>query len=112
MDRILEKSLLYDFYGELLSERRRKIYEASLFEDLSLSEIAESEGVSRQAVHDTLRHCEKALGEYESKLHLVEKFLKIKDEVKEIESLVSSDDEADKRLVRIGNIAENILGEL
>ena len=81
MNKILEQSLLYDFYGELLNEHRRRIYEASMFEDLSLGEIAESEGISRQAVHDVLKKCEKALDEYESKLHLVERFLKIKGEV-------------------------------
>ncbi len=112
MDKILEQSLLYDFYGELLSEKRRNIYEASMFEDLSLGEIAESEGISRQAVHDTLRHCEKALNEYESKLHLVEKFIRIKDDITEIEKLVSSDGEVNERLDKIGKIASDVLGEL
>ena len=112
MNEILEKSLLYDFYGELLSEHRRKIYEASLFEDLSLSEIAESEGISRQAVHDTLKNCDKALMNYESKLHLVERFLKIKGEVTEIEKLSSLEGDEKQRLVDIGRIASSVLGEL
>ncbi len=112
MDKILEQSLLYDFYGELLSEKRRNIYEASMFEDLSLGEIAESEGISRQAVHDTLRHCEKALNDYESKLHLVEKFIRIKDDITEIEKLVSSDGDISERLDKIGRIASDVLGEL
>ena len=112
MDKILEQSLLYDFYGELLSEHRRKIYEASLFEDLSLSEIAESEGISRQAVHDNIRHSEKALREYESKLHLVERFLKVKGDVEAIGKLASSDGDEKKRLDEIGRIAGNIIGEL
>ena len=112
MDKILEQSLLYDFYGELLSEHRRKIYEASLFEDLSLGEIAETEGISRQAVHDALRHCDKALNEYESKLHLVERFLKMKGEIEEIKKLsVSEGDDSDK-LNQISRIADDIIGEL
>ncbi len=112
MNKILEQSLLYDFYGELLNEHRRRIYEASMFEDLSLSEIAESEGISRQAVHDVLKKCEKALDDYESKLHLVERFLKIKGEVTEIEKLATSDGDAKSRLDRISRIAEKVLGEL
>ena len=112
MNKILEQSLLYDFYGELLNEHRRRIYEASMFEDLSLSEIAESEGISRQAVHDVLKKCEKALDDYESKLHLVERFLKIKGEVTEIEKLATSDGDAESRLDHISRIAEKVLGEL
>ncbi len=112
MNKILEQSLLYDFYGELLNEHRRRIYEASMFEDLSLGEIAESEGISRQAVHDVLKKCEKALDDYESKLHLVERFLKIKGEVTEIEKLATSDGDAKSRLDHISRIAEKVLGEL
>ena len=112
MNKILEQSLLYDFYGELLNEHRRRIYEASMFEDLSLGEIAESEGISRQAVHDVLKKCEKALDEYESKLHLVERFLKIKGEVTEIEKLSSLDGDEKQRLTDIGRIAASVLGEL
>ena len=89
-----------------------KVYEASLFEDLSLSEIAESEGISRQAVHDTLKNCDKALMNYESKLHLVERFLKIKGEVTEIEKLSSLEGDEKQRLTDIGRIAASVLGEL
>ncbi|MCR4792456.1 MAG: YlxM family DNA-binding protein [Lachnospiraceae bacterium] len=112
MNKILEQSLLYDFYGELLSEHRRKIYEAFVFDDLSLGEIAEAEGISRQAVHDALKNCDKALAEYESKLHLVERFLKIKSEVTDIEKLASSEGDEKERLQKIGTIAESIMGEL
>ena len=74
MDKIVEQSLLYDFYGELLTEHQRHIYESAVFEDLSLSEIAQDEGISRQGVHDLLKRCNKILEDYESKLHQVEKF--------------------------------------
>jgi len=112
MDKIFERSLLYDFYGELLSERRRKIYEESYFDDLSLGEIAETEGISRQAVHDTLRHTDKALYDYESKLHLVERFLRIKAEINEIEKLTKLEDDEKKRLDKISDIAKRVMGEL
>ena len=90
------KGMLYDFYGELLTEHQKKIYENAIFDDLSLSEIATEEGISRQGVHDILKRCDKILAEYENKLHLVEKFAKIKQMVQEINTL--TDDEKIKKL--------------
>ena len=74
MEQKVEQAYLYDFYGDLLNERQRKIYEDFVFHDLSLGEIAEEEGISRQGVHDMIRRCTKALEGYEAKLHLIEKF--------------------------------------
>ena len=48
MDKILERTLLYDFYGELLTRHQKNIYEQFILEDLSLGEVAEAEGISRQ----------------------------------------------------------------
>ncbi len=73
----MEQGRLYDFYGELLTGHQRKIYEAAVYEDLSLSEIAETEGISRQGVHDLLRRVTKTLQEYEDRLHMVERFDRI-----------------------------------
>lgn len=78
MERIVEQGLLYDFYGELLTEHQKKIYEDVVYNDLSLSEIAQENGISRQGVHDMVRRCNHMLTEYENKLHLVERFLKIR----------------------------------
>ena len=77
MDEILKQSLLYDFYGELLTEHQKEIYEQFIVEDLSLSEIAKDAGISRQGVHDLIKRCDKILEGYEAKLHLVEKFLSV-----------------------------------
>lgn len=84
---IFEQTLLYDFYGELLTEHQRQVYEDVVFNDLSLSEAAEERGISRQGVHDLIRRCNKLLQEYENKLGLVEKFLKTKDMIQEISEL-------------------------
>ena len=70
METFVEKSLLYDFYGELLMPHQRRIYEALHFNDYSAAEIARDEGVSRQGIHDLLRRCEKTLEDYEARLHL------------------------------------------
>ena len=74
MERIFEQNLLYDFYGELLTKHQQNIYEDAVYNDMSLGEIAEEQGISRQGVHDLIKRCDKILQNYESKLHLVEKF--------------------------------------
>lgn len=90
MERIVERNLLYDFYGELLTEHQRNIYEDAVFGDLSLSELAEDYGITRQGVHDLIKRCDKLLQTYEEKLHLVEKFLQIKDKATNINSLAEN----------------------
>ena len=89
MNKILEQALLYDFYGELLTKHQKEVYEQFILEDLSLSEIAESAGISRQGVHDLIRRCQKALEGYEAKLHLVERFLSIKEKVGQIDGILA-----------------------
>ena len=74
MEEKIEQAYLYDFYGELLNEHQRRIYEDFVFNDLSLGEIANEEGISRQGVHDMIKRCTKSLEGYEEKLHLIAKF--------------------------------------
>ena len=73
MEKFIEEALLYDFYGELLTEHQKLIYEDFVLNDLSLSEIAEDREISRQGVYDIVRRCRKQLQGYEAKLHLVAK---------------------------------------
>ncbi len=87
MDRIVERALLYDFYGELLTEHQKKIYEDVVNNDLSASEIAEEYGISRQGVHDLLKRCDRQLKEYEDKLGLVARFGRIKARIESLEDL-------------------------
>ena len=65
MEKFVERTLLYDFYGELLTKRQQQIYESVVLEDYSLSEVAEELNISRQGVHDMIRRCDKALEGYE-----------------------------------------------
>lgn len=90
MDEILEQALLFDFYGELLSERQKEVYQFYVFDNLSLSEIAREVGMSRQGVHDLVRRSKTMLEEYEQKLHLVEKFVSIKEKVQQIDRLLDT----------------------
>ena len=96
LEKLEYKGMLYDFYGELLTEHQKKVYEDAVFQDLSLSEIADDQGISRQGVHDLIKRCDKILDDYENKLHLVEKFSKIKRNIQQINKL--TDNEQIKRL--------------
>lgn len=87
MEKIVEQGILYDFYGELLTDHQKKIYEDVVFNDLSISEIAKEQGISRQGVHDLIRRCDKILAEYEGKLQLVHKFNQSKKMVEQIRQL-------------------------
>lgn len=68
-------TLLYDFYGPLLTSRQQELTRAYHLEDLSLGEIAEADGVSRQAVHDLIKRSEAALLDYEEKLGFIREYL-------------------------------------
>ncbi len=74
LEKTVELSLLYDFYGGLLSEHKRQIFEDYVLNDLSLSEVAESAGMTRQGVHDVIKSCEKSFEKYESVLQLAAKY--------------------------------------
>ncbi len=101
MERIVRQGLLYDFYGELLTARQRCIYEDVVFNDLSLSEIAQEQGITRQGVHDLVRRCDRILESYENKLHLVEKFEMTKLLAGRIETLLNQyQKEQDASLLR------------
>ncbi len=110
MEKIVQQGLLYDFYGELLTLHQQHIYEDVVMNDMSLSEIAQEEGISRQGVHDLVKRCDKILTGYEEKLRLVEKFQKTKELVREIEDLTAEYQKSgDGRLVdRIGEISRDI----
>lgn len=116
MNRILEQALLYDFYGELLTTHQKEVYEQFILDDLSLSEIAESAGISRQGVHDLIRRCQKALEGYEAKLHLVERFLSIKEKVGQIDGILDEWEKEKKNpeeiVNRIRGISDAIIEEL
>ncbi len=89
MDEITRQALLFDFYGSLLTEKQRAIYDLYYQQDLSLGEIGEIQGVSRQAVHDLLKRTEELLNYYENKLALIRKYLAGKEIIKEISQRVS-----------------------
>lgn len=114
LQEVYELSILYDFYGELLGEHKKQIFEDYVLNDLSLAEIADNAGISRQGVHDIIKRCIKALRGYEEKLHLVEKFDRAKLLVGEIRQI--SEDMMERgdlsRVREIVERSERILLEL
>ncbi len=88
IEKYINQGILYDFYGRLLTKHQQRIYEDVVFNDLSLSEIAENEGISRQGVSDLIKRCNKSLISYEEKLGLIKKFDETKSYVKEIQRII------------------------
>ncbi|MCR5532119.1 MAG: YlxM family DNA-binding protein [Lachnospiraceae bacterium] len=86
MEKIVQQGLLYDFYGELLTDHQKQVYERAVYENYSLGEIADEMGISRQAVHDLIKRCDRILEEYEDKLGLMKKFGEIRERVESIKS--------------------------
>ena len=74
MDKEIYLSGLYDYYGELLTDKQKNYFESYYFNNLSLAEIANERGISRNAVFDQLKKTYTLLEEYEKKLSLYKKY--------------------------------------
>ena len=113
MEKIGRQVFLYDFYGELLTEHQKRVYEDVVLNDMSLSEIAEELGISRQGVHDLVKRCSQTLKGYEEKLHLVEKFVSVREKVKQIDELLDGyeKENAEELVADIRKISDEIIEE-
>ena len=89
-NKIAETAILFDIYGSLLTEKKQTAMELYYEENLSLSEIAEEQGISRAAVHDALRSSEKTLLEYEEKLGLAMDYERRRETLAELKSMIHS----------------------
>lgn len=107
MEKNMEVSLLFDFYGELLKSSGRKAVYLYYNEDLSLSEIAEQTGITRQGVRDSIKRCEQQLFDFEEKLGLLARFGQLEsglDEISDLAQKIYSSSEDTK----IKSLAQNI----
>lgn len=117
MEKIVRQSLLYDFYGELLTEHQKSIYEDVIMNDLSYTEIAGLNGISRQGVYDMIKRCDKILEEYEAKLRLVEKFENAREKMAHINDSLkllkdkNKDEHLDELISEIGKEAALLIDE-
>ncbi|MDF2945164.1 MAG: hypothetical protein K0S01_4022 [Herbinix sp.] len=114
LEEIVHLSNLYDFYGELLSNHKKQIFEDYVLNDLSLSEIATEQGISRQGVYDIVKRCTLELKDYESKLSLVHKFQSIKEKLGTIKEIISETSHTGNmtQISEITTLADDILKEL
>ena len=114
MDKLLRCTLLYDFYGELLTEHQRQVYEDVVLNDYSCTEVAKEYDISRQGVHDMIKRTDKTLNEYEEKLHLVRKFMAVRENVNKINAIAKKITGEDNReaVTQITHITETIIDEL
>ena len=78
--------ILYDFYSELLTDKQKEYFEDYYFSNLSLGEIAENTGLSRNAIHKNIKTVEEKLYFYEEKLELYKKRKLLEDIIKEIDN--------------------------
>lgn len=88
-EQLTKRSLLYDFYGELLTDKQKEYYDMHYNQDLSLSEIAEETGITRQGVWDIIRRAEERLQNMENKTGLIEKYLKYQEIEKETRKVLN-----------------------
>lgn len=87
MDKSIEISLLFDFYGQLLSEKQHQAVSLYYNDDLSLSEVSEVMGITRQGVRDLVKRSEAELYEYEEKLGLYKRFEQVGESASRIREL-------------------------
>ena len=114
LDELVNISMLYDFYGELFSDHKKRVFEDYILNDLSLSEIADELNISRQGVHDIVKRCSQELKNYEDRLSLMKKFTAIKQKLTSIKELcieIPKTGDIDKTHL-IETLADDILKEL
>lgn len=109
MDETAMRTMLLDFYGELLTEKQREYFDLHYNSDLSLYEIAEQSGVSRQAVWDIIRRAEQSLRDIEAKTGLVARAARRRETVAQIGEIAARlPDSPEKReiLDRLGQLED------
>ncbi|HHY04336.1 MAG TPA: YlxM family DNA-binding protein [Thermoanaerobacterales bacterium] len=89
MDKITKINLLFDYYGDFLTEKQKEIFELYYCYDLSFGEIAEQYGITRQGVYDIVHRSLRTLKDYEKKLGMLRKYEKLEKKVKNVLNLLS-----------------------
>ncbi|NLP35351.1 MAG: DNA-binding protein [Clostridiales bacterium] len=114
LDEIVQLAILFDFYGELLNDRKKQIFGDYVLNDLSLGEISDLQGISRQGVYDVVKRCSQELKNYEDRLGLIKKFKIVKEKLMRIKEIVSLDEHTSDRSTHyeILTLADDILKEL
>ena len=101
-DRAIDHALLLDFYGELLTEKQRRLCDFHWNEDYSLAEIAETESTTRQAVWDNLHRAEAKLRQFEENTGIIRRWLDRREQIEEVRERLSAllpDNEESRRVL-------------
>ena len=114
-------AMLFDFYGDMLTDRQKEFYDLYYNEDLSLAEIAENYGITRQGVRDVIVRAEAILTELEDKTGIIKRFHKMQQQFLEVEEAVNAiaqrneqrwqDDEVEIQCGRIRGILDQLKQE-
>lgn len=112
MEKIVEQGLLYDFYGQLLTKHQQKIYEQAVYENLSYNEIAEQEGISRQAVHDLIRRTTSLMQKYENGLGMIRRFRNLRQAADSLNEAAREAGDREELAARVTQIADRIRKDL
>lgn len=110
--KIIEQGMLYDFYGELLTAHQKEIYEDLVYNDMSLNEIAQEYGISKQGVHDLIKRCTQTMQGYEDKLHMIARFNSIRADAQKMKNIIdnAAEDFPDRNEIR--RLSDHIIEEL
>ncbi|MDO5131401.1 MAG: DNA-binding protein [Eubacteriales bacterium] len=112
MEKIVEQGLLYDFYGQLLTAHQQKIYEQAVYDNFSMNEIAEEEGISRQAVHDLVRRTTALMQRYESRLGMIRRFRNLRETADCLCEAADGSGTREELAARVRELADRIRKEL
>ncbi|MBR5712648.1 MAG: DNA-binding protein [Lachnospiraceae bacterium] len=114
----VDLSVYYAYYGALLSERARSIFEDYIANDMSLAEISRDYGLSRQGVYDVVKRCGAKLYEYEDKLRLAERFRGLEEQAEKIRDGIAGlsercgEPQSAEALDKLAKLAEDLLASL
>jgi len=113
MKKNLGVNILLDVYGGMLTDRQRVTLELYYGEDLSLGEIAEETGITRQGVMNCIHKSEKKLYEMETKLNLIRKFRELQEDIDRLEGLILQSDMTNRAvLAQIDDLMVEIKGKI
>lgn len=103
-------AMLFDFYGDLLTDRQKEFYDLYYNEDLSLAEIAENYGISRQGVRDVIVRAEAAMSEVEEKTHLIRRFHRMQEQLSALDAAAGRLQDAADAGKTTDELAEEVAG--
>ncbi|MDO5559191.1 MAG: sigma factor-like helix-turn-helix DNA-binding protein [Oscillospiraceae bacterium] len=108
MSKNLDYAVLLDYYGGLLTDKQKDIMELYYYEDLSLSEIAENEAITRQGVHDAIKRAQQYLDDFEQKLGFVKKIYGCRELVEKMEVRAQSLKEYNIKYMHSISVTEDV----